>query len=965
MIKKLKEKFKGTPLYKPFYNTRFSWLAAACTAGIMIVVYFCYDLIPFGETTILRMDLYHQYGPLFAELYERVTNFDSLIYSWTSGGGSAFLGNFFNYLSSPFLIVMLLLGHENMPEAISVMVLLKAALASFTFSYFLSKKHKDHSPLISAFGVLYACSGYFIAYYWNIMWIDSFYLFPLVMLGIEKIISERKLKLYTVSLALTLITNYYMGYMVCIFSVLYFLYYFFSNYDFTSNYFGKLAKREKGIKGFFTWGYNNLRNNRFFDNGVKFAFCSIGAAMLSAFMLLPVYFILTNCSATSGTFPEEFKTYFSIFDFLANHLAYLDPTIRSSGTDVLPNVYCGILTVMLVPLFIFSNKISVKEKIMSVGILGFMFASCYTNYLNYIWHGFHFPNDLPYRFSYMYSFLLLVFAYKAIRNIKEYTNRQIIGVGVATIFFIILVQEIGSKNFSETGVWICVAFIGIYCLALGVLKNDKYPAIAAAALVLCSVCAEYTVANTNNYSMDQTKPNFVGDYADFRTIKDQIDEYEGNESYRMELTSLRARMDPSWYYYNGMSTFTSMAYESVSNMQSNLGMFSNFINSYTYHRQTPVYNSFFALDYIVDNYTGAKTQMNPDLYKELFTVDKYTAYENLYQLPISFRVNEEIAQWSHDNSNPFEVQSDLFGSATGIHTVFNDIEVTDISGTGASCNDLSFSDTGYYPFTVESETAGSSLTFKLKVKESGNAYVYFKTSTSNIDSITFTLENGAVVAQSIDTKPYIMDLGYLEAGETIKIFAPISEGTDGYAYLYGVTLDDESFKAGYEQLKADSLNVTTFDETLIEGTINVSEDGVLYTSINYDSGWSVYIDGKKVERSDIVDIGDNALLGVNITAGEHTVTFKYVPQGLLIGCAISVLTLLIMLLLISIMKSGLLDFNPPLYVEEPETLESVIDENIQNDEDNPSTEENETDKTVESFTVDTTVTDLSEESDEE
>ena len=265
MFKNLKEKAKKTKLYKPLYNTRFSWLAAACTVGIMLVVYYCYDLIPFGDTTILRMDLYHQYGPLFAELYERVTNFDSLIYSWTSGGGSAFLGNFFNYLSSPFLIVMLIFGHKNMPEAIAVMVLLKAALASFTFSYFLSKKDKDVSPLTSAFGVLYACSGYFIAYYWNIMWIDSFYLFPLVMLGIEKLIHERKCKLYTISLALTLITNYYMGYMVCIFSVLYFIYCYFGSYSFTDTYFGRLKNREKGIKGFFAHGYNSLRNSRFFD----------------------------------------------------------------------------------------------------------------------------------------------------------------------------------------------------------------------------------------------------------------------------------------------------------------------------------------------------------------------------------------------------------------------------------------------------------------------------------------------------------------------------------------------------------------------------------------------------------------------------------------------------------------------------------------------------------------------------
>jgi uncharacterized membrane protein YfhO len=200
----------------------------------MLIVYYCYDLIPFGDKTILRMDLYHQYGPLFAELYERVVNGDSFLYSWTSGGGGTFLGNFYNYLSSPFAIVMLIAGHKNMPEAIAIMVLLKAAVAAFTFSYFISKKHKEVTPLTSAFGVLYACSGFFIAYYWNIMWIDSFYLFPLVMLGIDKIINERKLSLYIVSLTLTFFTNYYMAYMVCIFSVLFFIYNYFIEYDFSS-----------------------------------------------------------------------------------------------------------------------------------------------------------------------------------------------------------------------------------------------------------------------------------------------------------------------------------------------------------------------------------------------------------------------------------------------------------------------------------------------------------------------------------------------------------------------------------------------------------------------------------------------------------------------------------------------------------------------------------------------------------
>ncbi len=921
----MKEKLMNNPIFKKGFNVRYCWLAALCTAFIMMVVYYCYDLFPFGDMTILRMDLYHQYGPLFAELYDKVTNLDSLLYSWNSGGGGAFLGNFYNYLSSPTAIFMLLFGHKNMPEAIAAMVLTKAAVASFTFSFFISKKFNIQNPLTAAFGVLYACSGYFIAYYWNIMWLDAFYLFPLVMLGIEYIISTGKMKLYTVSLALTLITNYYMGYMVCIFSVLYFIYYYLSSYTFTETYFGKLAKREKGLKGFFVWGYSNLRNSKFFNSGIRFAFSSVGAALLSAFALLPVYFVLMNCSATSGTFPQEFKTYFSIFDFLANHLAYLDPTIRSSGTDVLPNVYCGMLTVMLVPLYLFSNKVSFKEKIMSVGLLGVLFASFYTNYLNYIWHGFHFPNDLPYRFSYMYSFILLVLAFKAITLIKEYTNRQIIGVGTATIFFIILVQEIGSKNFSETGVWICLAFIGIYCLALGILKNDKYPYIAAAALVLCSCCAEYTVANTNNYSMDQAKVNFVGDYDDFQKVKDIIDEYEGNENYRMELTSLRARMDPCWYNYNGMSTFSSMAYEKVSNMQSHLGMFSNYINSYTYNRQTAVYNAFFALDYIVDNSTAEKTDMNPELYKNIGSVSKYTAYENLYQLPIAFRVNNEITQWSHDNPNPFEVQSALFGNSTGIHTVFNDMELTSVSGTGANCNDLSYEEDGYYPYTV-TEASGASLSFEYTVKESGNAYIYLKSSVNDINSITVTLSDGTVVTQSVDTKPHILDLGYLKANDTVQIYAPLDEGKDGFIYLFGVTLDSESFKTGYDILKNDSLNVSKFDTTEIEGTINASADGVLYTSINYDTSWSVYIDGEKVSKADIVSIGNDALLGVNITAGEHTVRFKYVPEGLLLGVLISVTALFLMFLLCIMFKTGFFEFKPRLYVEEDETTEEIIDE---------------------------------------
>jgi hypothetical protein len=245
------------------------------------------------------------------------------------------------------------------------------------------------------------------------------------------------------------------------------------------------------------------------------------------------------------------------------------------------------------------------------------------------------------------------------------------------------------------------------------------------------------------------------------------------------------------------------------------------------------------------------------------------------------------------------------------------MEMTSVSGNGVECNDLTFSDVGYYPYTV-TDSVAPSVSFELTVKESGNAYIYLKSSNNDISAITVSLPDGTAVSQNIDTKPHILDLGELKAGDTVQIYAPFTEMKEGHMYLFGVTLDKDSFEKGYAQLKSDSLNVTKFDDTVIEGTINASQNGILYTSINYDEGWAVYIDGEKVDEDSIYDLGDKALLGVDITKGEHTVIFKYIPKGLYFGIAVSIITLILLIVLCFAVKSKVFRFNPPLYVEEPE-----------------------------------------------
>ena len=862
-----------------FADNSYCWLACGCTIGVMMLVYYCYNLFPFGETTILRMDLYHQYGPLFAELYDRLTNMKSLLYSWQTGLGSPFLGNFFNYLSSPSMIIMLLLGHQNMPEAIAGMIIAKAALAAASFTFYLKKSQDRHDFTTAAFGVLYSMCGYFIAYYWNVMWIDAMVYFPLVILGIENIINRRNARVYIAFLALTLLSSYYMGFMTCIFSVIYFLVYYFGCNTQSIDPRIPYTLNENGAK-VYTFK-NKVKGSIFLRSGFTFAFASIAAAGIAAFALIPTYFILKNCSATSGTFPEVYKSYFSIFDFLANHLASVDPTIRSSGEDVLPNVYCGIATLILVPLYLFTKSISLKEKVAHVGLLGLLYFSFNINILNYIWHGFHYPNDLPYRWSFMYSFILLIIAYKAFTRLNEFSGRAILGAGMGVLGSIILIQEIGSKNVEEVTVLISIIFVVTYCLVFALMKDKKYQQSAVAVLLLCCVIGEMACANTDRYSMDQPKSNYAGDYSDFRDIKAELDKLDGSDMYRMDLTYNRARMDPAWYGYNGVSTFTSMAYEKMANTQSDLGLYGNYINSYTYHLQTPVYNMMHSIRYIVDNSEDVVPES--DYYNELMTRGKFTAFENKYYLPIGFGVNNDLKDWYSDLTNPFTVQSDWFEYSTGVTDVFEMMNIDEVIyynmdeiTSGLETGDI------YYTKTGDGE---GELTFILTTPEERHCYLYVNS--RDFDSISIT-NNDIELTQNTD-EPYIYDLGIVTPDETVRVGIKIEESEYGYIDFYPYSVNDEALNKGYEILKSRQLNVTSFEETKITGTVNFAEDCLFFTSIPYDSGWTVKVDGKPISEDDYV-APNEAYLCFNVSAGEHTVEFSFMPDGLIIGAGVTVFT---------------------------------------------------------------------------
>ena len=891
-----KKNRKETALSRFINENIYIFLAFICSAALMLIVYFCFEVIPFGDKTVLRMDLYHQYGPLFAELYDRLTEFKSLLYSWTSAGGSSFLGNYMNYLSSPIALIILAFGHENIPESIGAMVLIKNALAASTMAYYLKKAHGKNDFTLPAFGIMYAFCGFFIAYYWNVMWVDAMYLLPLVALGIERLINERKAKLYIGALAVTFFANYYMAFMVCVFSVLYFLVYYFSKYS-IKNY--DKAPRQIEIKEgkFVNKKLDCIKNSSFIKRGFLFAGSSCLAAALMAFVLIPTLFVLQACSATSGKMPEELSNYNTVFDFLANHLASVVPTIRSSGDTVIPNVYSGMLTLVLVPLYLFCKKIPLKEKIANTLLLGLFFAAFNFNIPNFIIHAFHFPNDLPWRFSFIYSFLLITIAYKALLHIKEFSGKELLTAGVALIGFVVIAEEIGQGNVNLNTVAISIAFAAVYTVVLWLMKNPNYYQPTVALLLMCCVFAEASIANTNNFEITQVKPNFNNGYSEFRTLKEKLDSDEGNDHYRMELTNINTLMDNSWFNYNGTSVFSSMAYEKVANAQNDLGLKGNYINSYIYHLQTPVYNAMMSLKYIVDNY-GYK--MNNALYTEVATVGGFTAYKNNYWLPMGYCVDPAIKEWNTDFSdNPFEVQEDYWEKATGISDVFTPVELTDVSIDNIDNDNSTFVGQNFF-YSKADYNESASVTANYYIKQSGNIYVYVATNAS--ESINVSCGE-YYETQSLD-EYYILDIGYHSEDEILSVEMPLEDDQDtGTIACYVYTLNEDAFKDGYNHLAKGGLELSTFTDTSLSGTVTAENDCVFYTSVPYDKGWSVYVDGKKVTA---FDLADETFIAFDLSAGEHEIEMTYTPGGLMAGIFISAVAWLfvIVFLIVSAIKKA-------------------------------------------------------------
>ncbi len=865
--------------------------AAMLTFCGLGIAYVLLGIWPIAEETCMIVDMHHQYGPLLAKLRAMLLEGNNFFYSFDLGMGASVLPAFAYYLASPLNALLVLFPESLLPEGIFVITMLKNMLIAASFALCIQYVYGKRTPMVAAVSLMYSMMMYVLAYSWNIMWLDGLIALPLVVMGFEHMMRRGKYLPYVLSLAYALYANYYIGFMLCVFLVLYFFVYLLRQ------------KRDAQNNRLALW---------------RFTLGSLLGGGLAMFLVLPTFLALGQTSAAGAEMPE-WDVYYEMFNMLGRHLYRVSPTIRSR---FLPNLYCGIAAVVLVPLFAMNEGIAPRRRMAYMGLLAVMALSLPLNQVNLLWHGLHAPNDLPYRFSFLYCFVLLLLSYEALIHIRTVRPRQIVATLLGVFTYIILEERFGNQEVYEfKTLYISLLLAAVYAVLCLLLSKQKVRRCVGSMLVLTVVAMEMTLnaADVINQLDSQefytNHEHYVDNLATAAvdnavTVMENHVAESGAGFARVEFIPRRTCMDTALFQYSGITSFASSNSYRTTRFMGAMGYAVNGVNSYLYKSFIPVTDSLLGIRYValesnlsshaqltqVDHsYTAREVERQKEdgtgTEKKL-EEKSYYIYENTTALPIAWRANDTVKAWASSYYNPVESINGLYASMTGNASpvlVPMQIEAYNDTRRALTIN-------GTYGFQLK---ASASQTGEIRTAADADGQYFIYVDCRGADSIQVMQGD---YSWSVTThEPFFIDAGFLTQGTPVAVTITSDATCAGNVYV--VRMDSAVFNSAIETLRADGLAVTRYDENRIEGNINASAAGAMVTSIPYDAGWRVKVDGKTVATyaldqavPDGVKPEENtggALLGFDIPAGAHEVELVFVPHGFWPGVLLSALSLLL------------------------------------------------------------------------
>lgn len=790
---------------------------------VICLIIFCFKGILQNIENIFVSDLKGQHIVFLNYLKNVWTGNASIFYSFYAGMGSSMISTIIFYCMSPINLLLLLV--KDIRYAILFIYIIKVSLSGLTMYILLKNKTDNNNFVTILFSTCYALCSFVINYFFCVFWFDSMYLAPLVTLGIDKMFKHEKINLlYIFSLALAIICNIQMGFGLCVYSLIYYIYSYNINYSIKKDF------------------------KKFKQLGIIFAVSSLCAGAISSGALLGFGLDYANIAAAREANVTTSAGVSNIGYILKNIF-----TVGNLKTEYFSNyepyIYCGLIVSFFAILYLFNNDIDKKKRLSALGVILVFIVSFCVGFINLFWH-LSSPVLLNFRYSAYLSLFLIMLAYECYLTKQKLTKKDIVVLSISLVIGLLMI--IGYSN-EVYVIWAFAFLVVTFVLILLVKNKSKKFEI----LLFTSIIAEIFVNGCLSVYTAEQLP--FGKYSSYDSLKEVASLNEFEDDYRIMYD----------YSYTDFMSDTLLL-----NHNSSLRYFSSVINgnliTFFDRNLTTVgnnnysvssYDSPLLISLLGNKYFYLNVELNNSIYNKIDSYEitsynyvnsmeeskKIYLYENPYALSLGYVIENDATY--EDGMDLVDYQNKIIKSFTGTDKdVLIRLNHTLVTNTG-DCINSNFVNCRVYDVT----------------NNTNNVFIYvyslFDRYSTNSTGKQYLNVVRPLLMSSIDrTTRLMLESSYHVADD----------------YFVATTYDKDNLINSLTMLQENMLENIEIKDNILTGEIDSSKNGILFLSIPYDDNFKIYVDDEEVSYYSLID---NSFIGLDIEEGKHTIKMEYIDEN--------------------------------------------------------------------------------------
>lgn len=843
----------------------FEWkpyvMSAVLPLIILILAYASMGALPFTSgKTLLIVDMNQQYYDFYTVFHQTFLHnqFSNIFYSFSNGMGSDMWGIWAYYLFSPLNFVLLLFKQSQLTNGIWVLMALKYMTASMSMTALL-RHHGVNRKWVPLFATIYAMNGWAAAYQLNLMWLDALIVLPLLILGIDLLFEMSSYSLYTAMLAIGLIDNYYMGYMITAFSGLYFIY------------------RWVATK-FISWPIR-------FSVVKDYLISSIAGLLMSVWFWLPTFLQLQSSKAsyhTSLKFVWNQAPASMIFKTFGASYSFKEMQTGSA------NMYVTLPILIFAGLYFFNKRFRLRERLSALTILLILIFSFSNELPALAWQAFQSPIWYPFRFSYLMSFWLVFLAAKQISTGIAISWRKFIYLSIAITLWtglaLILYTKVDHTEYVKISYLIAdwVVAIGVLILIrvsdYFAIKKERRVLVYILMLGMLGMSYLHTVNVVGGWTNVEQTQRMNNLYA-----MKNFDPDAKQTPYRTMFYKFRSRNDYLNLNIRGIGEFSSTTDATSSQFLQNLGISQSTVG-YAYVNGTVITDALFGMHSLMDYNGPTLLQSTPRHFDSEAVYKKdvrgnVIRYTNDNALPIAFVTNADLSDNSIGLSGQINHQvrwlNQIAPGKTNVITRYQSLKPTRTFKTinGERYQFLTYKYSGLANMVNYVEEP---LNFNNGDRAYGDRYKWY----NNGKKSDIPVESNKDIVISVDNQNENTIVIKTKDSQLVKYPNLRLYSIDPNALhkrLKPVLDLNKNTKISYPNSGAITVDATAKDKQMIA------------TSIMYNPNFKITDNGKVVKGQ----VYNDELLAIPVDSGHHHIVIQYQVKGLAPAFIISAITTLI------------------------------------------------------------------------